>query len=31
MGATVRAEPADGHGARMVVALKPWARAGGTG
>jgi len=27
MGATVRAEPTDGHGARMVVALKPWARA----
>jgi len=27
MGATVRAEPADGHGARMVVVLKPWARA----
>jgi len=27
MGATVRAEPADGRGARMVVALKPWARA----
>lgn len=31
MGATVRAEPADGRGARMVVALKPWTRAGGTG
>ena len=29
MGATVRAEPTDGRGARMVVALKPWARAGG--
>jgi signal transduction histidine kinase len=27
MGATVRAEPGDGRGARMVVALKPWARA----
>jgi two-component system sensor histidine kinase BaeS len=25
MGGTVRAEPADGRGARMVVALKPWA------
>ena len=31
MGATVRAEPTDGRGARIVVALKPWARAGGTG
>jgi two-component system sensor histidine kinase BaeS len=28
MGGTVRAEPADGRGARMVVALKPWAGAG---
>jgi signal transduction histidine kinase len=31
MGATVRAEPTDGRGARIVVALKPWARAEGTG
>jgi two-component system sensor histidine kinase BaeS len=27
MGGTVRAEAADGRGARMVVALKPWASA----